>query len=360
MTWTQVVKAALVLAVIVAFFWLVWTIKSILVPFGFAGLLAYLLNPSVRVLHRRGLSRNLGAGVAVLGVLTLLVFITLIPWPIISKQMVILQERLPAMLGRAQDLAIHSTFLQEWLPVDAGNGAAGWFEQARVYVTEHVNFSNLSEQAWGYFKQGGSVLLSLLTWLVLMPIITFYLLANWPSTVKMLRRLLPKSWRADVFKVTAQMDVMLAQFVRGQLLVMMALALYYAVALKLTGLEVAISVGVLTGCFVIIPFLGFGIGLILGTLSALLQFGVTPPFFMVLAIYAVGQVLEGYVLTPRLVGERIGLSPVAVIFSLLVFGALFGFLGMLFALPAAAVVAVLVRHLRERYFGSQFYQADKA
>lgn len=357
MTWTQMVKAALVLAVIVAFFWLVWTIKSILVPFGFAGLLAYLLNPSVRAMHQRGLSRNLGAGIAVLGLLTLLVFVVLIPWPIISKQMFILQERLPTMLNHAQALASESTLLQQWLP-DSGDGV-GWFEQARAYVTEHVNFSNLSQQAWAYFKQGSSVVLSLLTWLVLMPIITFYLLANWPSTVKMLRRLLPKSWRADVFKVTRQMDLILAQFVRGQLLVMIALAVYYAIALKLTGLEVAISVGILTGCFVIIPFLGFGLGLLLGALSALLQFGFTWPFFAVLGIYAVGQVIEGYVLTPRLVGERIGLSPVAVIFSLLVFSTLFGFLGVLFALPAAAVVAVLVRHLRERYFGSSFYQSEQ-
>jgi predicted PurR-regulated permease PerM len=188
-----------------------------------------------------------------------------------------------------------------------------------------------------------------------MPILTFFLLANWPSTVKMLRRLIPHSWRADVFKVTKDMDLMLAQFVRGQLLVMLILAVYYAVGLKLTGLDVAISVGVLTGLFVMIPFLGFGLGLVLACLSALLQFGFSPPFFAVLAIYAVGQAIESYVLTPRLVGERIGLSPVAVIFSLMVFGALFGLFGVLFALPAAAMVAVLVRYGRSKYFTSAFY-----
>ena len=356
MNWTQIVKAALALAVIVAVFWLSWTIKHILVPFFFAGLLAYLLNPMVNKLRSRGVSRGLGAAIAVVGTLLVLGFIALIPWPILSQQLSILQQKLPTMIAHAEKVVNQSTFLQEYLP--AGDGTS-WLSQIQAYVSEHVSVSNLSQQVWTYFKQGSSVLMSVLTWVVLMPVLTFYLLANWPSTVKLLRRLVPMSWRADAFRVTKQMDYMLSQFVRGQLLLMLCLAIYYAIALKFTGLDVAISVGILTGCFVIVPFVGFGLGLVLGALSALLQFGLTAPFFAVLIIYAVGQVLESYVLTPRLVGERIGLSPVAVIFSLLVFAALFGFLGVLFALPAAAVVAVLVRFMRERYFDSAFYRAVK-
>ncbi|MGL4768307.1 MAG: AI-2E family transporter [Formosimonas sp.] len=356
MNWTQLVKAALALAVIVAFFWLSWTIKHILVPFFFAGLLAYLLNPIVQRLHARGLNRGLGAGIAVLVTLLVLGFIVVIPWPILSQQLAILQQKLPTMIAHAQVVAGQSTLLQEYLPANDGTS---WLAHIQAYVAEHVNVSNLSQQLWLYFKQGSSVLMSVLTWLVLMPVLTFYLLANWPSTVKRLRRLVPTRWRYDAFTVTSQMDYMLSQFIRGQLLLMVCLATYYAIALKFTGLDVAIPVGILTGCFVIIPFVGFGLGLVLGALSALLQFGLTTPFFAVLAVYALGQVLEGYVLTPRLVGERIGLSPVAVIFSLLVFGALFGFLGMLFALPAAAVVAVLVRFMRERYFDSAFYRASR-
>lgn len=354
MSWTQMVKAVLAIAAIVAIFWLVWTIKSILVPFGFAALLAYLLNPSVRTLHQRGLNRAAGAGVAVLVLVLVLLFMLFIPWPIISKQMTILQVRLPEMLTHVQSLVANSVVLKEWLPAN-GVDTSSWFEQLRAYVTENVNFSNVSKEAWGYFKTGSSVIIDVLTWLVLMPIITYYLLANWPRTVKELRRWLPQSWRPDAFRVTKEMDLVLAQFVRGQLLVMLALSVYYATALRLTGLEVGVFIGVLTGCFAIIPFVGFGLGFVLGALSAMLQFGFTPPFFAVLAIYGVGQVLESYVLTPRLVGERIGLSPVAVIFSLLVFSALFGFLGVLFALPAAAVVAVLVRHWRLKYFNSAFY-----
>lgn len=358
LSWTQIVKAALALAVIVAFFWLVWMIKHILVPFAFAGLLAYLLNPMVRSLQNRGVNRSVGGTLAVLTIVTVLVFMIFIPWPIVSSQMSILQERLPTMLSHTQSILTQSTFLQEFLP--QGAGGESWFEQLRILIAENVNLSNLSQKAWSYFRQGGSAILNVLSWLVLMPILTFFLLANWPSTVKMLRRLIPLSWRADVFKVTKDMDLMLAQFVRGQLLVMLILAIYYAVGLKLTGLDVAVSVGVLTGLFVMIPFLGFGLGLILGCLSALLQFGLTPPFFAVLAVYALGQVIESYVLTPRLVGERIGLSPVAVIFSLMVFGALFGLFGVLFALPAAAVVAVLVRYGRDKYFSSSFYNRSSS
>lgn len=356
MSWTQTVKAALVLTAIVAFLWLIWTIKSILVPFFFSGLLAYLLNPMVHRLHHFKLGRAVGAGLAVLATLAILIFVTLIPWPILSQQLGILQQKLPSMIVHAQELASQQVWLQQWLPESDGTS---WVNQAQAYIAENVNIANMSQVVWGYFKQGSSVLMSLLTWLVLMPVLTYYLLANWPVTVKLLRRLVPKRWRADVFQVTKKMDSVLSQFVRGQLLLMVSLACYYAVALKFTGLDVAISVGVLTGFFVIVPFLGFGLGLILGALSALLQFGFTAPLFAVLAIYAIGQVLESYVLTPRLVGERIGLSPVSVIFSLLVFSALFGFLGVLFALPAAAVVAVLVRHLREKYIQSDFYRACK-
>ena len=354
MTWTQTVKAALALAVIVAFFWLAWTIKSILVPFFFAGLLAYLLNPVVRQLGQHKVGRGLGAALAVLLTLLVLTFVALIPWPILSQQLGLLQQKLPNMIVRVQTLVSDSELIKQWLP---SSDASDWWAQIQAYVTEHVNVSNLSANVWQYFKQGSSVLMSTLTWLVLMPVLTFYLLANWPSTVKLLRRLVPVRWRAAVFLVTEQMDGMLAQFIRGQLLLMVTLALYYAVALKMTGLDVAISVGVLTGCFVIVPFVGFGLGLLLGALSALLQFGFGPHFFAVLAVYGLGQVLESYILTPRLVGERIGLSPVAVIFSLLVFSALFGFVGMLFALPGAAMVAVLLRFARARYLSSAFYLA---
>lgn len=353
MRWMQLVKAAIVIAIIVAFFWFIWTTKSVLVPFGFAALLAYLLDPLVRKLEQKNIPRSIGGGIVVVSTILIMAFIVLIPWPIISQQTTLLQERLPTMFKGLQSFMNSSPTLQKISP--EGGSLSSWLDQANTYITDNVNFSKVSEQAWVYFKQGGSILLNVVSWLVLLPIVTYFFLGNWPSTVKQLKRLVPVSWRSDIFVVSREMDSILSQFLRGQLLVMLCLALYYSIALKLTGLDVAISVGVLTGLFVIVPFVGFSIGLILGTISAFLQFGFTWPFFAVLAVYGVGQMIESYVLTPRLVGERIGLSPVAVLFSLSVFGALFGFVGMLFALPGAAMVAVITRHLRKKYFQSSFY-----
>ena len=358
MKWTQIVKAALVLGVIVAFFWFVWTIKSILIPFGFAALLAYLLNPIVKKLSLHGLSRPIASGLIVLTFLIVFLFVAFIPWPILSQQLAVLQARLPLMLSNLQNMLTHSALVEQFFPMIAAGEIALWFSHIRDVVMENVNFSNISQQVFGVLMKGSSVILNILTWVALMPIITYYLLANWPTTVKMLRRLVPVGWRLDVFQLGDEMDVVLSQYVRGQFLLIVSLALYYAVALSFTGLDVAISVGILTGCFVIVPFIGFSLGLVLGALSALLQFGFSMPFVVVLAIYAVGQVLESYVLTPRLVGERIGLSPVAVIFALMVFGALFGFVGVVFALPASAIVVVLMRHMRGRYFDSPFYKAQ--
>ncbi|AXF85825.1 hypothetical protein DTO96_101565 [Ephemeroptericola cinctiostellae] len=358
MKWTQIVKAALVLGVIVAFFWFVWTIKSILIPFGFAALLAYLLNPIVKKLSLHGLSRPIASSLIVLAFLIVFLFVAFIPWPILSQQLTVLQTRLPLMLSNLQNMLTHSALIEQFFPMIAAGEIAQWFTHIRDVVIENVNFSNISQQVFGVLMKGSSVILNVLTWVALMPIITYYLLANWPSTVKMLRRLVPVGWRLDVFQLGDEMDAVLSQYVRGQFLLIISLALYYAIGLSFTGLDVAVSVGILTGCFVIVPFVGFSLGLILGALSALLQFGFSMPFFAVLAIYAVGQVLESYVLTPRLVGERIGLSPVAVIFALMVFGALFGFVGVVFALPASAIAVVVMRHMRGRYFDSPFYKAQ--
>ena len=236
--------------------------------------------------------------------------------------------------------------------------SSNWLQQLQDFIADKVNFSKLGQDVWRYLMQGGSVLLSTLSWALLVPILTYFVLVSWPEHVKQWRQLLPKRWRSGFWRVSQEMDEVLSQYMRGQVLLMLSLAVYYAVALKLIGLQVGIPVGILTGLFVIVPYLGFGLGFILATLTALLQFGLTVPFFLVLAVYGVGQLLESYVLTPRLVGERIGLSPVGVILALLIFGTLFGFVGMLFALPVSAVLVVVSRLVRDAYFNSTFYLAE--
>lgn len=353
--WKQLVFAALVLVAIVAFFWFLWTIKGVILPLIFAAFLAYLLHPLVFKFQKMGLQRSIGAAIAVGLVLLALIFMVFIPWPIISSQLQILQQKLPEMVTQIHRMLVQSSIVQSVFPeINQGN----WLKELQDFVSQKVNVSQLGQNVWKYLMQGGSVLLSTISWALLVPILTYFLLVSWPEQVKALRQLLPKRWRADFWRVSQEMDDVLSQYMRGQVLVMLSLVLYYAITLKLIGLQVGIPVGILTGLFVIVPYLGFGLGFVLAVLTAFLQFGVTVPFFLVLVVYGVGQLLESYVLTPRLVGERIGLSPVGVILALLVFGSLFGFFGMLFALPVSAVLVVVSRLIREAYFNSQFYLAE--
>ncbi len=168
--------------------------------------------------------------------------------------------------------------------------------------------------------------------------------------------MIPRRWLAKTTQLVADMDRMLSQYLRGQLLVMAVLAVYYALALTIAGFEIALPVGIFTGLAVFIPYVGFATGLVLALVAALLQFGDWYGFGAVAAIYGFGQLLESFYLTPRLVGERIGLHPLAVIFALLAFGQLFGFFGVLLALPVSAILTVALRELRQGYLSSALYK----
>jgi predicted PurR-regulated permease PerM len=200
---------------------------------------------------------------------------------------------------------------------------------------------------------------AVLGWLVnalLIPVVLFYLLMDWHSLLAHLRNAVPRRWVGKTLEMARETDGLLAQYLRGQLAVMLVLSVYYSVALAIAGFDVALPVGIITGLLVFIPYLGFGLGLTLALISAVLQFDGLQGLIAVAIIYGLGQVLESFILTPRLVGERIGLHPVTVIFALLAFGQLFGFAGVLLALPATAVVSVALRHLRAQYVDSSFYR----
>src|SRR5574337_1675141 len=187
-------------------------------------------------------------------------------------------------------------------------------------------------------------------------VVMFYLLRDWGKLVRKVDELLPRRWVPRVRVIAHEVDAVLAEFIRGQLSVMGVLAVYYAVGLWIAGLKHALSIGILTGLLVFIPYVGFGLGLLLGVMAALLQWHGLPGFLAVLAVYGVGQLLENYVLVPLLVGDRIGLHPLAVIFALLAFGEIFGFAGVLIALPASAALLVGLRHLRAEYVGTDLYR----
>jgi predicted PurR-regulated permease PerM len=191
--------------------------------------------------------------------------------------------------------------------------------------------------------------------LVLTPIVAYYLLLDWSPLVARLKNAVPPRWRGATQRFLHETDEVLGQYLRGQLLVMAALALFYTVGLALVGLKLALPIGVFTGLAVFVPYLGFGLGLVLGVLAAALQFQDLTGVVLVLAVYGVGQVVESMWLTPKLLGERIGLHPIAVIFALMAFGHLFGFVGVLVALPASAVLLVALRRVRQTYLGSELY-----
>ncbi len=190
---------------------------------------------------------------------------------------------------------------------------------------------------------------------MLIPVALFYLLLDWDRLVHRVLELVPPRVRPAVDSFTHEADQVLGQYLRGQLLVMLTMAVFYSTGLALFGLDLALPIGLFTGLAMFVPYLGFGIGLVLAIVAGLLQFASAKALVMVAVVYGSGQVIEGFFFTPRLVGERIGLHPLAVIFALLAFAQLFGFLGVLVALPASALLLVAIRRLRAGYMGSNLY-----
>jgi predicted PurR-regulated permease PerM len=222
---------------------------------------------------------------------------------------------------------------------------------------------NLQDVAWRVLdslKLGGSMAFMVLGAVLLIPVVLFYLLMDWHALMARITSLVPPRIRPLLNDFADEADQVLGQYLRGQSLVMLIMAIYYSVGLSLFGLDLAVPIGIFTGLAIFVPYIGFGMGLLMATLAGLLDFasveGPAKAFIMVGVIYGLGQILESFFITPRLVGERIGLHPLAVIFALLAFGELFGFAGVLVALPASAVLLVAVRRLRARYLASTLYQ----
>jgi len=342
----------MILAGIVLAGLLIYLLQPILMPFLVGALLAYLGDPLVDRLELLKLPRAVAVTVvfavlvlAVLGLLLLLV-------PLIGAQIDALRESLPAMLAWAESTAVpwlESQFnvtLPSVLDLNALGTALGTHWQQTGDVATLV-LQRLS--------RSGLALVGLLANLALIPVVTFYLLRDWDLLVGRIRDLLPRPTEPTVARMTRECDEVLGAFLRGQFLVMVALGVIYAVGLWLIGLQLALLIGIAAGLLSVVPYLGTIVGLGAALVAALFQFGDLWHLVGVAAVFGVGQLLEGTVLTPLLVGDRIGLHPVAVIFAVLAGGQLFGFVGVLLALPVAAVVMVLLRHAHRQYKGSSLY-----
>lgn len=337
---------------------LMWLLAPVLTPFVVAAILAYALTPVVDWLDDLGrgrVPRLLAVVLVEVIFLLMLLALMLLVVPILAKQLPLLRDQVPPLLDR------FNGFLQ---PLLAQLGLHVTLDVAglKAFATDHLNanFQDSVGRLLESAKFGGSVALSLVGNAVLIPVVLFYLLMEWHRFMNLLVNLVPPGMRSVVDSFTHEADGVLGQYLRGQLLVMAALAVYYSVGLTLFGLDLALPIGVFTGLAVAIPYVGFGLGLVMALLAGFLEFssqaGHISALVMVAVVYGLGQLIESFVLTPRLVGERIGLHPLAVIFALLAFGHLLGFVGILIALPLSAVLLVGVRRLRSAYLGSALYQ----
>lgn len=332
---------------------MLWFLGPVLTPFVVAAVLAYALTPVVDRLDDLGGGR-MPRVLAVLIVETLfllvLLSILLLVVPIFAKELPLLREQLPLLADRLNNS------LGPWL-AQLGIKVSLDVASIKTFVVKYLNanFDEAFASVMSSLKLGGSVALTIVGNVVLIPVALFFLLNDWDHFVARGVELVPPKMRASFDSFAEEADQVLGQYLRGQLLVMGVLAIYFSVALALFGFDLAVPVGVFTGLAFFIPYLGFGLGLLLAFLAGILQFGSLYGVLVVAGVYGAGQLVESFYLTPRLVGERIGLHPLAVIFALLAFGQLFGFIGVLIALPASAVLLVGVRRVRASYMASKLY-----
>jgi predicted PurR-regulated permease PerM len=334
-----------------------WLLAPVLAPFAVAAVLAYALTPVVDWIDDVGLGRvPRVVAVVLVEVLFLLALLSvlLLIVPILAKELPLMREQLPVLLDSLN--AALKPFLAQWgikLNLDVAS--------IKGFVMKYLdaNFEDAFGSVLASVKLGGSVAFALVGNAILIPVALFYMLMDWSRFMGQLRMLVPPRLRAPTDGFLREADEVLGQYLRGQLLVMLILAAAYSTGLALFGLDLALPIGIFTGLAIFVPYLGFGVGLVLAVFAGLLEFsasqGIGYPLVMVAVVYGLGQVVESFLLTPRLVGERIGLHPLAVIFALLAFGQLFGFVGVLVALPASAVLLVAIRRVRAGYLASRLY-----
>jgi predicted PurR-regulated permease PerM len=330
----------------------IYLLAPALTPFAVAALFAYLWDPVVDRLEKLGLSRNFSVSLVFLLIGIALVLIILLVIPFTERQVVKLLDQLPRWLA--------------WIQAEA----QPQLERRFGLTLDFADPNRLIEMLKGHWREAGGVAavvlakvsqsgLTVLGWvaqLVLIPVVTFYLLRDWDILVARVNELLPRTVEPTISRLARESDEVLGAFLRGQLSVMVALGTMYAVGLWLVGIDVGPLIGMIAGLISFVPYLGAIVGLGMALIAAVVQYQDWTHVFLVLGVFGVGQLIEGYVLVPKLVGDKIGLHPVAVIFAILAGGELFGFLGVLLALPVAAVVMVLLRYLHEKYTASGLYQ----
>ncbi len=335
---------------------LLYFLAPVLTPFLIAALLAYLGDPLVDRLEAHKFSRS-AAVITVFSALSLvLLLVVIILLPMLQQELVALVKRIPEYFATLQQTLL--PWSEERLGVDIKAVDIG---QVKAAVTSHwQQVGGAAAGVLGAVTASSMVLLMVLANLVLIPVVAFYLLRDWDILVRCLHELLPRRFEAGIAQLVKDCDEMLGAFMHGQLLVMLALGTFYSIGLWIVGLEMALLIGMVAGLVSFVPYLGFILGVLFAGVVALMQYQDFIHLFYVLLVFGFGQLLESLALTPYLLGDRIGLHPVAVIFAVMAGGQLFGFFGMLLALPAAAVIMVLLRHAHTRYVDSTLYSHQES
>ena len=336
--------------------WVVWLLAPVLTPFVVAGMLGWLGDPLVDRLELAGCSRNTAVILVFTLMVLLLALVLVILVPVIEGQVTTLVESLPRYRDWFTGVAV------PWFERRSGMQLSVWLDLDHMIELVRSNWERaggVAATVLGYVSRSGFAVLGWVTNLVLIPVITFFFLRDWDLIVGRVASMVPRDHIETVSRLARESSDVLGGFLRGQFLVMVILGVMYGVGLWAVGLDLGILIGIIAGLLTFVPYLGPTSGVVLGVIAALMQYGDWKHVVGVLAVFGVGQVIESYWLTPKLVGDRIGLHPVAVIFAVLAGGQLFGFLGMLLALPMAAVVNVLLRYAHERYTQSHLYAGDR-
>jgi predicted PurR-regulated permease PerM len=341
--------------VLVAFIVALWLLSDILLPFAAGAAIAYLLNPLIDRIERLGVHRLAAALLIIILVVTGFVLLVLLVAPILGAQLSSFIDNIPGYVTKLQSLPDDPS--RPWLQKLLGSG-----------LKTDKSISDLVTQGAGWLTgflkslwSGGRALVSLFSLIVITPVVAFYMIYDWHSMIDTVDRWIPVHQRATVRGLAREIDRAIAGFLRGQTTVALILGAFYAITLTASGLNFGLLIGLISGLITFVPYVGSMTGLVLGLGVAVAQFWPQyTPILIVLAIFVVGQFIEGNVLAPRLVGKSVGLHPVWLIFALLAFGYLFGFVGLLVAVPLAATIGVLARFALRRYMGSSFYTGESS
>jgi len=341
----------LILTVLIISGYLLYLLAPILTPFLVSAFLAYIGDPAVDRLETIRFSRTVSVVFVFFLMLIIGVCFFLIVFPLIEEQIRRLFIRIPEMIDWIQTGFLPRVSQRFGLDLES----IDLNQLKKSLLGQWQTFGSFGTKFLAEISASGQLILLWFSYVLLIPVVTFYLLRDWDHLVARIRELIPRKYELVVTHLTKDCDAVLSEFFRGQLLVMLAQGVFYSFGLWVIGLEFSLLIGLSAGLVSFVPYLGFIVGIAIAGVAALMQFHDVLHIIYVLLVFGAGQMLEGMVLTPLLIGDRIGLHPVAVIFAVMAGAQLFGLFGMLIALPVAAIVTVLLRYFHEQYLNSSFY-----